>query len=153
MVVTSSAYISQLLKDCVASLTEQFGADQKKWLWGNIHRIRIEHPMGSVKMLDRVFGFNSDYYPIGGSNHTVSPYSYGAGIVVNHGASERHIFNTANWDESLTVIPTGASGIPASEFYLSQTKTYLEGRFYKDSFSDSAVKAAAVYTLTLKPSK
>lgn len=145
--------ILKSFRDCVASLTMQFGENQEKWIWGNIHRIRIEHPMGSVKILDRVFGFNSDYYPIGGSNHTVSPYSYGAGIVVNHGASERHIFNTANWDESLTVIPTGASGIPASEFYLSQTKTYLEGRFYKDSFSDSAVKAAAIYTLKLKPSK
>ncbi len=143
--------IFKSFKDCVTSLTEKFGADQGKWLWGNIHRIRIEHPMGSVKMLDLVFGFNSDYYPIGGSNHTVSPYSYGAGIVVNHGASERHIFNTANWDESLTVIPTGASGVPASEFYLSQTKSYLEGRFYKDSFSDDAVKKAAVYTLLLKP--
>ena len=69
------------------------------------------------------------------------------------GASERHIFNTADWDESFTVIPTGASGIPASEFYLSQTKTYLEGKFYKDAFSENAVKAAAIYTLVLKPEK
>ena len=87
------------------------------------------------------FGFNSDTYSIGGSNHTVSPYSYGPGFKVNHGASERHIFNTADWDESLTVIPTGASGIPGSEFYLSQFKNYLEGKFYKDAFSEKAVKA------------
>lgn len=64
-----------------------------------------------------IISLNSDEYRIGGSNHTVSPYSYGAGFKVNHGASERHIFNTANWDESLTVIPAGASGVPATEFY------------------------------------
>jgi penicillin amidase len=109
--------------------------------------------MGSKKILDKLFNLNSDTYPVGGSSHTVSPYSYGAGFKVNHGASERHIFNTANWDESLTVIPTGNSGIPASEFYLSQTKTYVEKGFYKDAFSDEAVKKAAKYILKLVPGK
>jgi penicillin amidase len=140
-------------KDCILSVSQQFGEDQAKWNWGNIHKITIEHPLGSVKLLDLIFGFNSAAYSIGGSNHTVSPYSYGDGFKVNHGASERHIFNTANWDESFTVIPTGASGVPASEFYLSQTKPYLEGKFYKDAFSEGAVKTAAKYTLVLKPAK
>jgi penicillin amidase len=100
-----------------------------------------------------VFGFNSKEYRIGGSDNTVSPYSYKAGFIVNHGASERHIFNTANWDESLTVIPTGNSGIPSDEFYLSQTETYLNGKFYKDAFTEPAVKTSAKYTLRLKPGK
>jgi penicillin amidase len=140
-------------KDCVASLSAQFGEDQARWQWGNIHKITIEHPMGKIKLLDRVFSLNSDTYGVGGSNHTVSPYSFEPGFKVFHGASERHIFNTANWDESLTVIPTGNSGIPASEFYLSQTKTYIEKGFYKDAFSDDAVKAAVKYTLKLVPEK
>jgi len=140
-------------KDCIAALSNEHGADQTKWEWGNIHKIVLEHPLGSVKMLDRIFGFNSAQYSIGGSNHTVSPYSYGAGFKVNHGASERHIFNTGNWDESYTVIPTGASGVPSSEFYLSQTESYLSGKFYKDAFSEGAVKAAAKYTLVLKAGK
>jgi penicillin amidase len=138
-------------KDCISSLSAQYGSDLSKWTWGSIHKITIKHPLGSVKILDKVFGLNSENVGIGGSSHTVSPYSYDAGFKVNHGASERHIFNTANWDESFTVIPTGASGIPASEFYLSQTKSYLEGKFYKDAFSEKAVKAGAIYTLKLKP--
>jgi penicillin amidase len=145
--------ILRSFKDCVASITSQFGEDQSGWKWGDIHKIRIEHPLGSVKLLDKVFHFNSDLYRVGGSDHTVSPYSFRPGFIVYNGASERHIFNTANWDESLTVIPTGASGIPASEFYLSQTKTYIEEGFYKDPFSDGAVKAAAKYTLRLIPGK
>ena len=145
--------ILKSFKDCITSLSEQYGEDQAKWQWGNIHKITIEHPLSSVKILDRIFGLNSDAFGIGGSNHTVSPYSYGEGFKVNHGASERHIFNTADWDESYTIIPTGESGIPASEFYLSQTKAYLEGKFYKDAFSENAVKAAAKYTLNLKPGK
>lgn len=137
-------------RDCISTLSQQFGEDQDNWKWGNIHKITIEHPLGSVKLFNRIFGLNSDTYGIGGSFHTVSPYTYGKGLKVNHGASERHIFNTANWDESYTVIPTGESGIPGSEFYLSQTKAYLEGKFYKDAFSEKAVKAAAKYTLILK---
>jgi penicillin G amidase len=140
-------------RDCISSLSQQYGEAQSGWKWGNIHKITIEHPLGSVKMLNFIFGFNSKNYSIGGSNHTVSPYSYGAGFKVNHGASERHIFNTANWDESYTVIPTGASGIPSGEFYLSQTKSYLDGKFYKDAFSENAVKAAAKYKLVLKAGK
>ena len=145
--------ILKSFKDCISSLSKQYGENQAKWNWGSIHKITIEHPLGSVKILDRIFGLNSAEYEIGGSDHTVSPYSYGAGFKVNHGASERHIFNTANWDESLTVIPTGESGIPASEFYLSQTKAYLEGKFYKDAFSEGAVKASEKYKLVLKPGK
>jgi penicillin amidase len=140
-------------KDCISSLSKQYGRDQTKWRWGSIHKIVIEHPLGSVKILDRIFALNSDAFEIGGSNHTVSPYSYGDRFKVNHGASERHIFNTANWDDSYTIIPTGESGIPASEFYLSQTKAYLEGKFYKDAFSEKAVKTAAKYTLILKTVK
>jgi penicillin amidase len=109
--------------------------------------------MSKVKILDKIFGLNSKEYSIGGSNHTVCPYSYSEGFKVNDGASERHIFNTADWDESYSVIPTGISGVPSSEFYLSQTSTYLEGKFYKDHFSEDAVKAAAKYTLVLKPGK
>ena len=84
-----------------------------------------------------------------GGAHIPSPYKYNAGFKSYHGASERHIFNTANWDESFTVIPTGVSGVPASEFYLSQTESYINGKYYKDHFSEGAVKAAAKYKLVI----
>ncbi len=145
--------ILKSFKDCLSSLSNGYGEDPAGWTWGRIHKIVIEHPLGSVKMLDRIFRFNSPEYSVGGSDHTVSPYSYGPEFKVNNGASERHIFNTADWDESYTIIPTGESGIVSSEFYLSQMKSYIEGKFYKDHFSENAVKAAAKYTLVLKAGK
>jgi penicillin amidase len=145
--------ILRSFKDCVSSLSKEYGEDPANWTWGSIHKIIIEHPLGSVKMLDRIFRFNSPEYSVGGSDHTVSPYSYGPGFKVNHGASERHIFNTADWDESYTVIPTGESGVVSSEFYLSQMKYYIEGKFYKDHFSENAVKDGAKYKLVLKTGK
>ncbi|NLN30508.1 MAG: penicillin acylase family protein [Bacteroidales bacterium] len=144
--------IFRSFRDAAGKLSDSYGDDVSKWNWGEIHKITLEHPIGSIKIMDRIFRLNSETYAAGGSDHTVCPYSYGKGFRVTNGASERHIYNLADWDESWTVIPTGASGVPASEFYLSQTKTYVEGGFYRDLFSEGAVKAAARYVLKLKPS-
>lgn len=56
-----------------------------------------------------------------------------------------------DWDESYSVIPGGASGVPGSEYYLSQADAYLEGRFYKDHFTKEAVLSSTKHTLILKP--
>lgn len=145
--------IRRSFTDCIKAITDSCGSDISNWTWGSMHTITLEHPMSKVKILDKIFGLNSEVYSVGGSNHTVFPFSYKTSFKSDDGASQRHIFNTADWDESLTVIPTGASGVPASEFYLSQTSSYIEGKFYKDAFSDDAVKKAAKYTLILKPGK
>ncbi len=152
-VETLDDIIFKSFKDGVKRLTESYGTDVSKWTWGTIHKISLDHPLATVKIINRIFKLSSEKTGIGGSSHTVCPYSYKEGFIVTAGASERHIFNTADWDESYTVIPTGASGIPSSEFYLSQTKTYLEGGFYKDAFSEEAVRAAAKYELRLVPVK
>jgi penicillin amidase len=70
---------------------------------------------------------------------------------VNHGASHRHIFTTANWDESKTVIPTGTSGIPASPFYLDQTEMYLNNQYHADPFSKAEVEKAAKFSMKVVP--
>lgn len=138
-------------RDGIRSLCETYGDDMEGWKWGAIHKITLEHPMGSVRLIQRLFGFNSETYGAGGSHHTVCTYTYREDFSVYYGASERHIFNTSDWDDSYTVIPTGTSGIPADEFYLSQTETYINGEFYKDAFTYDAVRSAAKYILKLKP--
>jgi acyl-homoserine lactone acylase PvdQ len=104
-----------------------------------------------VKILDRLLRLNSKTYGVGGSYHTVEPYAYRENFGAYHGASERHIFNTSDWDKSLTVIPTGTSGIPGSPFYLSQTETYVNNGFYSDPFTDLAVEAAKKYEMIFRP--
>jgi penicillin amidase len=146
--------VMQSFKDGIKLLSKQRGKNMKRWKWGDIHTITVKHPLGSVKILNSFYHLNSHKYGIGGSDHTVNPYfSFAPGFKVAHGASERHILNTSDWDESFTVIPGGDSGIPSSEFYLSQLKTYLGNEFYKDCFSDNAVRSSAKYTLILQPVK
>ncbi len=132
----------------VDTIVALYGADPRNWEWGDLHKVSLMHPLGSVNIVAKLFGVNRGPYPIGGSSHTVCPYSYplGKSFVANHGASERHIFSTANWDHSLTVIPTGISGVPASPHYLDQTKLYINNRFHSDPFSREAVEKSKKYT-------
>jgi len=148
---TMDAIIAMSIRSAVDTLTSRYGEFGTGWQWGKIHTFTLEHPMGSVKILDRLLGLNSKTYGVGGSYHTVEPYSYKETFRVHHGASERHIFNTADWDKSLTVIPTGTSGIPGSPFYLSQTETYVNNGFYSDPFTEEAVEAAKRNQMILKP--
>ena len=137
----------------IDELKELYSPDTKDWIWGDKHQFIAMHPMSSVGIINSMFSLSKGPYRVGGSYHTVSPYSYGKNFVIDHGASQRHVYNTADWDESYTVIPTGTSGVPSSEFYCSQTKTYCEDGFYKDHFTEKAVQEAAKYTLILKPTE
>ena len=150
---TMDMITARSISAAVDTLTARYGEFGENWQWGKIHTFTLEHPMGGVKILDRLLQLNSKTYGVGGSYHTVEPYAYKDNFRTNHGASERHIFNTADWDRSLTVIPTGTSGIPGSPFYLSQTDTYVNNGFYSDPFSDSAVEAAKKYEMIFKPAR
>ena len=148
---TMEIIIAQSIRAAWDIFTARYGEYSDSWQWGKIHTFTLEHPMGGVKILNRLLGLNSKTYGIDGSYHTVEPYAYRDNFRVHHGASERHIFNTADWDKSLTVIPTGTSGIPGSPFYLSQTETYVNDGFYSEPFSEAAVEAAKKHEMIFRP--
>jgi len=133
----------------VKELTSEFGGEPAGWKWRNCHTITLSHPLSKVKILDRIFNLNRGPFPVGGSFHTVGPYEYPLNKYseVNHGASERHIFDTGNWDRSLTVIPTGTSGIPASKHYCDQTKSYVTNKYHSDYITRTKVEGAMQYRM------
>ena len=141
------------LQETITDLSTEFGEDISKWNWGKMHTFTLAHPMGKVEMLDKVLGLNRGPYEMPGSFHTICPYSYPWSDLyhVNHGASHRHIFDASNWDNSKTVIPTGTSGIPASEYYCNQTELYVHNKYHKDYFSRNMVENKGKYKSILKP--
>jgi len=140
-------------REAVSELGNKLGSDPILWEWGRIHSLELAHPLASVKILDRVFNLNRGPFPVGGSFHTVSPYSYDANnpFESNHGSSHRHIFDVGNWDNSLTVIPTGNSGVPASRHYCDQTEMYLNGQYHPDYFSKELIMSHARYKMKFTP--
>jgi len=134
------------------SLERKLGKDADTWEWGKLHVLSLKHPMGGFKILDRIFHLNRGPFPVGGSFHTVSPYSFQWSDVFtsDFGSSHRHIYSTDNWDSSLTVIPTGNSGIPASKNYCDQTALYLDYLYHPDPFSREEVEKYAVTKMNIR---
>ncbi len=139
--------------EAVMELESRMGPEPAEWSWGKIHKLELAHPMSSVRILEKAFDLNPNAFAVGGSFHTVSPYSYGndGRYISNHGSSQRHIFDLSNWDNSLTVIPTGISGIPASRHYCDQTDLYVSGKYHSDYFSRDKVVKAARYKMRFEP--
>ncbi len=146
--------VTQAFRKTINSIAESQGKNTNEWKWGNVHTLTLQHPMGEVAALEKIFKLNRGPFPVPGSYHTVSPYSYSFSnpYQVTHGSSHRHIYSLANWDSSFTVIPTGNSGVPGSEFYGNQTPLFLDHIYHRDYYSREAVESAAKYVIKLKPS-
>jgi penicillin amidase len=140
-------------KDAIVKLAEKMGDTPERWSWGSIHKMTIEHPLGGVKLLAKIFNLNRGPYEVGGSFHTVRPFSYPFKdpFKVDNGASQRHIYLTDNWDKSLIIVPTGTSGVPASDYYCDQTDLYVNGKYYSDMFSKNLVIRHTKYIMKFIP--
>ncbi|HSW66947.1 MAG TPA: penicillin acylase family protein [Bacteroidales bacterium] len=140
-------------RQTTAWLSEKLGSEVKQWEWGNIHQLTIAHPMGTVNIIERIFDLNRGPFPVGGSFHTVNPfgYSFRNPFASIHGASQRHIHNMGDLSETLVVIPTGTSGIPASKYYGDQTGMFLENRYRNVLWDKEEVIAEAKYHATFSP--
>ncbi len=144
--------INKSFGETIEKLSKDMGNSPEKWQWGTVHILKLQHPLGKVKILDVLFNLNREY-SVGGSYHTVSPYSYDFNepYTANHGASHRHIYSMADFDASYSIIPTGTSDVPGSEFYCNQTDNYIKGIYHEDIFSIEKVMKNAKYKAVFKP--
>ncbi len=152
-VETFDGIVGRSFKETIAELTLSLGEDISAWQWGKIHTFTLSHPLGRVNILDKALGLNKGPFEMPGSFHTICPYSYSYRNLynVNHGASHRHIFDVSNWDNSKTVIPTGTSGIPASDFYCDQVSLYIQNEYHSDPFSWGKVEESSMFRSKIKP--
>jgi penicillin amidase len=154
-VETFSDMVVKSFEGTLKYMDEKCGRSFENWRWGKIHTFTIEHPLGKKKILNKIFRFNRGPYEVGGSFHTIAPYSYqyAEPFKVNSGASQRQIYDFSNWDNSISVIPTGNCGIPASHHYCDQTRFYIAGKYHMDLFSDSIVHLNYQYRAIYTPGK
>ncbi|MBT3385224.1 MAG: penicillin acylase family protein [Prolixibacteraceae bacterium] len=148
---TFDMIVVRSFKETVSDLSAELGPNIDDWSWGKIHTFTLNHPLGVVSTLDKILNLNKGPFEVPGSYHTVCPYSYSYNNLykVNHGASHRHIFDVNNWDASKTIIPTGTSGIPASDYYLDQTGLYINNQYHADPFSWEEVQKMAKFETKL----
>jgi len=148
------AIVERSFHSTINYLIKTRGRNIDNWPWGRIHRLTLGHPLGQVRLLNWLLRLKRGPFPVGGSFHTVCAFGYGSdSFEVRHGPSQRHIYDLNNWDESLTILPGGLSGVATSPHFDDQIKPYLEGQYRRDFFSKEKIESSARYRLILIPKK
>jgi penicillin amidase len=126
-----SELITTALEDSVELLREGYGDNIDQWIWGEVSKYSISHPLGTF--LDWL---NYPDYPGQGGPFTVNvavlsltPPSY----TVSTGPSIRFIVELGPESTSLLILPGGNNGNPFSPNYYDQLETYLNVG-YKEAF-------------------
>jgi penicillin amidase len=143
--------LREALADALAELTERLGPDPAGWSWGALHRVRLIHPLGGLPGLEPLF--TAVDAPFGGDEQTVAQGGFDGrdGYDVAVIPSWRAIYDLADIDRSMGVLPAGNSGNPASPHWNDQAELWLAGELHPLPFTRPAVEAAAVAAVRLVP--
>jgi penicillin amidase len=144
--------LEKSLNETAVFLKQNLGPDPSTWRWGRLHKVAINHPFGRIKPLDRLF--NLGPYEGGGHFSTVWQSAVSPGMDFNLNgwtASNRHIYDLNDWDQSLGAIVPGQSGMVGSPHYDDQVPLWLKVDHHPLYYSRSKVESKAVGILVLRP--
>lgn len=102
--------------------------------WGRVHRTIMEHPLGAVAILNKIFGFNVGPFANGGDTYTIDVAVSGGRrppFSSDYGPSLRHVVDFGDVDGGGGfILPTGQSGHPMSGHYRDQTPRWRQGQLW-----------------------
>jgi penicillin amidase len=149
---TTDEILTAAWNAALAELRAELGDDVTAWRYGRIHTLTIRHPLGSLPALATIF--NRGPFPIGGDLDTVNmgylPREF-AGPPFYIAPSYRQICDTADWDRSQSIQPTGQSGHPGSRHYSDFIQPWLNVQYHPMPWSRSRVEEVAATRMTLQP--
>jgi penicillin amidase len=131
-------------QDARQTLTKSLGADESKWVWGEMAKARFPHPLAVAPLVG--LQFSVPPIPQNGTGGLL-----GATVNVGGAVSMRLIANPGDWDKTQHGIALGVSGIPASKHWSDQLADWRAVTPREFPFTEAAVKAATRQTLVLEP--
>jgi penicillin amidase len=145
------AVLAASLERALDELTERLGPDMGSWRWGAIHRATFAGQLGMVPGLEELL--TAGVVEMGGNEQTVcqSLHEPDLGYKVSIVPSWRQIFDLADWDAAVGSLPGGQSENPASPHYNDLLGLWGAGGYHPLPFTRSAVDAATVATMHLRP--
>jgi penicillin G amidase len=87
----------------------------------------------------------------GGDNETVQATGWEVGFGIQHGSVARYVFDLADWDRSLWVIPLGTSGDRASPHYADQAEAWSRVDSFPMTYSWDRIESGARSRQSLEP--
>jgi penicillin G amidase len=116
-------------RDAIRDLVSRLGEDPRLWRWGSLHTVTLQHPFGLQPPLGKIFSIGPFPYPGASSALMSGEYSLSAPFAVSVAASYRQIFNFADHDAHLAILPSGESGQVYQQHYDDQTPLWLYGGY------------------------
>ncbi|MBV1924132.1 MAG: penicillin acylase family protein [Flavobacteriaceae bacterium] len=130
---TRKVILAAALKEAVGRLEKQLGTDIKDWNWGKVHTLEHQHPLGTIESLRKYF--NVGPFPMKGAREVIDNRGYllnDEGIyTIKAGPSTRRIVDFSDVENSISILPTGQSGVFASKHYDDQAEMFNKGEFRK----------------------
>jgi len=144
-------FLLDSLTRTVQQLTERFGTDTNKWVYGqdHYHHITLRHPLTEAVNSQHRAQFDVGPLPRGGDGFTVNNTDNNA--AQNVGASFRIITDLADWDRSLGINTPGQSGNPDDPHYRDLTELWETGKYFPLFYSREKIVSATEQTLVLQP--
>jgi penicillin amidase len=151
---TRDELLRRALRDARWEMTAELGKDIDTWSWGRLHSLMLNNQTlgaegpGPVQWL-----LNRGPYQLPGGTDAVDASGWNAagGYDITYVPSMRMIVSLENFDESLWINLTGASGHAYHANYTDQTDLWAEGEYLPWVYGDQAVDDRTENTLTLTP--
>jgi penicillin amidase len=125
--------------------------------WGEVHRVKYQHPFAEVPMLGRLLdrAWSRGPFAVGGDAQTVASY-YPSDLhpfTVTAMPAMRFVTDVGSWDNTLVLLPLGQSGRPWSAHYDDQIRAWARNQAHTMRFSRQAIEQAARARLQLLPAE
>lgn len=142
---TRAEILNSSFAQAIADLQKQLGSDMELWQWRKVHTLEHEHPIGKVAALRSYF--NVGPFEAEGTNEVINnllfPLSETGYYNVKAGPSTRRIIDFYDVENSVSILPTGQSGVPSSPHYDDQAELYMQGKFRKMKLNKKEIMSQA----------
>ncbi len=134
-------------------LKKSCGEKPSDWVWGKIHTLTHEHPLGAVKPLDKFF--NVGPFSVDGGSEVLNNLTFSLDTTgyfkVDVGPALRKITDFSSIENGETISPTGQSGNVMSAHYDDQAEGYATGKFRKMLMNREEIDKVSNKKLILLP--
>ncbi len=149
---TRSDIMKQSFSEAITSLEKQLGSTVASWTWNKVHTLEHQHPLGKVSALRGYF--NVGTFEVEGASEVINNLAFtlsdNGQYEVKAGPSTRRIIDFSDVENSVSILPTGQSGIASNKHYDDQAEMYVQGKFRKMKMNKNEIIATST-KLVFKP--
>lgn len=126
-----SHHLLPVFQKLCSELSSTYGSSPTDWKWGEAHTWQPQHMLKDIPFLGD--WLSAESVPMRGSNETLSQSGFTPSTDIQSkgrfGAQMRIIVDFSDINGSMSITPTGQSGVWRSDHYMDQAVLYINGDF------------------------